>query len=516
MLFLQSDRRTTGHSGGLIIIALTSLYFLALYVIPPIREYNNFRVMNFDFGILLQSSYLLSRLNDLFMTTRGVHIWADNQDYFQILFALFHYLPSPHYWLLVFHSCAIYACGIFCLIYLMPQGRFVAIAVAITVWISPFMININMDLVHTEAVTTILILLLYFACKKGNRFLFYLFLLLALSCKEDAALTVGFFMTLVLLEQRWFDQDRFELRQIHFIIGLIFSVTLFFINLKVVLPFYKAQTCLWLDPNFAIEAMSSVPASPAYQETLTNWYKPSFIKEAFIKKDVGMYVLNVMWPAVFFVGSKSLLLLLPAAALFINIISKTGYFIEGFYHYDFCTMAAVIIIIIEGISQTTYKKIISCLLLMSAIYFHFNMKTRVPLGAPLTKDFYRFEKNVEVQFLHRLNEVLPENTTITADYNSINYLIDKHPNIYMSENPFRPSYFGLYGVCERLKSPPVVDLVIIRRDYNMDKNLQSFLSSHFYLASKQRNRFRIWVNPTFMQREKSKDFRQLLAVSLEN
>ncbi len=516
MSILQQNQELTNRSIGPLVIFCTAIYFLIFYIIPPIQEYNNFSVLNFDFGILLQSSYLLSRFEELMMTVRGVHIWADNQDYFQIILSLLHHLPSPYYWLILSHSLGIYMCGIFCLIYLMPQGRFVALAVAVMVWISPFMININQDLIHTEAFATIFILMLYFACKKGNPILYYIFLLLALSCKEDVALTIGLFMVLVLLEQKWFAQKRFELPQIHFVVGLFLSIALFFINLQVVLPYFKAQTCLWLDPGFDVASISSAPAAPAYQQILSNWYKPEFIQAAFIRKDVGVYLLNLMWPIVFFLHLRSLLFLLPAAGLFVNIISKSGYYIEGYYHYDFCTMAAVIIIVIEGISKTTYKKIISCLLLATAIYFHFNMKTRVPLSAPLTKSFYQFEKKAEVQFLHQLNQVLPENTTITADYITINYLITNHPNIFMFENPFRSAYFGLYGLCDRFKTPPAVDLIVMRSDYKMDKNIQSFFSSHFYLVSQEWNRFWIWANPAFIQHEKSKGFQEWLLKTSNN
>ena len=95
-------------------------YFLLLYVVPPIRFYNIFWLQNFDYGILYNSSQMLAHLQAPFVTTRGTHSWADNQDYFQVLLGIFHHLPYPHYSLLVSHALAIFACGVFIASALLP------------------------------------------------------------------------------------------------------------------------------------------------------------------------------------------------------------------------------------------------------------------------------------------------------------------------------------------------------------------------------------------------------------
>jgi len=64
------------------------------------------------------------------MTVRGVHAWADNQDYFQAVFAPLHHLPHAQYWLLGAHSLGIYACGALCFFILRRRSWFAALAVA--------------------------------------------------------------------------------------------------------------------------------------------------------------------------------------------------------------------------------------------------------------------------------------------------------------------------------------------------------------------------------------------------
>ena len=483
-----------------------AVYFLILYVLPPIQAYNHFHLLNFDYGILFHSSHLLSRFYEPFMTTRGLYVWADNQDYFQWAFAPFHYLPASHYWLLILHSLGIYACGVFCLFVLWRQGSLVALSVTTAVWSSPFLINMNIDIFHTEAFATIFILMLYFSCKTGRTSLFYLFLALALSCKEDVALTVGFFMALALMTR-----GRFDLKRIHFVSGLVISIAWFAINLKLLLPHFKALTCLWLNPDFAIENIGSSLTAPWFQDILSKWYRPSFIKEAFFKREVGLYILKVMWPAVFFVRSWFPFVLLPGAALFVNILSGSNYLIEGFYHYDFCTMAAIIIIILEGIAKCNHKRTVSVVMLIAAICMNlFGQRVRMPLPAAVTKEFYDFSKEKEVRFLEDLNEVLPEETIISADYNSINYLLSGHPYVYMFENPFQEHYFGIYGECSSFKQKPTVDIVLIKEPYNIDAELHDLLSSTFIEVLIEGIRISVWVSPSFLESPNFGDLRRKL------
>ena len=117
--------------------ALVASYFLVLYVLPALGAYARFGLENFDFGMVFQSSYLLSRGEEPLMTCRGVHAWADNQDYLQLLFAPFHWLPRAQQTLLAFHSLAAFAPGLVCLIYLWRRGTAVALGTAVLAWSSP-------------------------------------------------------------------------------------------------------------------------------------------------------------------------------------------------------------------------------------------------------------------------------------------------------------------------------------------------------------------------------------------
>lgn len=465
-------------------------YLLTLYILPPIRDYNQFKLFNFDYGILLHSSYLLSTPYESFMRVRGDYIWADNQDYFQWFFAIFHRFPVAHYSLLVVHSLAILGCSAFCYLFLRRYGRYSALAVALAVAASPVLANMNMDLFHTEAFATLFILLFYWAAKTGRRFAFYLCLLLALSCKEDVALTTGFFMTLAFVAAK-----RFDLKRKHFVIGFVLSVAVFFINMKIVLPYYKLQTCLWMNPEFSSGQLDSGPASPFFRGVLENWHRPAFIKEAFWNPTVGIYVARITWPLLLFVRWWTPLVLLPAAGLFVNIITKNGYQLEAYYHYDHSTMAGVIIAVLEGVGRARYRKVTCTVLLALMIATNYwGYKVRVPVHAAATKEFYDMQKYPEVVFLEELNKTLPRDTVISADYKSLCYLVEGHPECFMFTNPFERNYFGLYGLCEEMVSPPAVDIVVLAPFQRVPESVQNKLTAEFRLLPVVGAPVKIWVN----------------------
>lgn len=486
--------------------AVAALYFLALYVLPPWRYYNIFYLTNFDYGILFQSSHLLSRLMEPIMTVRGLHVWADNQDYFQWLFAPLHHLRGAHYWLLFAHSFGIYACGVFCLRYLRPQGKFVALAAAVAVWASPLLRNTNLDLFHTEAYSTICLLGVFWAAKRGRPVWFYLCAALALSCKEDVALTVGLFAVLAFVERR-----RFTLKPRHFGVLLALAVLVFFVNLKVVLPYFKARTCLWLDPGLNIENMPAAPAAPWFKEFFERWYQWSFMKETFLRPQVGLYAALLLWPMLLFVRRWSWLALLPAAGVFVNVVSKSNYLVEAQFHYDSCTMAAVIIVVIEGLAACRYKRIMATILLALMITANYvSPRVRTPLHGVFRSDCNAFVVRPEVRFLEKLNRALPEDTVISADYVSLCYLLPGHPEVYMFENPFKRSYFGLYDVCEDFAVKPEVDLILVHRSQRLDDWKIDLIPDSFVSIAVRDLPFRVWANQRFLGSPRSAGFRDMV------
>ena len=211
-----------------VLLVLQTLYFIALYGIPPIRFYNHLWLQTFDYGIQFQATDLIAHGNPLFLTTRGLRLWADHQKYFIVLLSVVHIFPNPHYALLIAHSLGILGCGFFVMFYC-RRDTLLALLLSLFVWASPLMLNMNIDLIHPEAFVTFFLLVLFYAARRGLPKTFYVFLLLALSCKEDVAITAGGFLLLALWKPMFF-----RLPSRHFIVGLGLCMAIFFMDQRIV------------------------------------------------------------------------------------------------------------------------------------------------------------------------------------------------------------------------------------------------------------------------------------------
>ena len=269
--------------------------------------------------------------------------------------------------------------------------------------------------------------------KHGKRAGFWVALALALAAKEDVALTTGLWMALW-----WLAARRFALPRAHFAAGLALSIAVFTVNLGLVLPHYKLATCRWLDPLAAPGAMDSVPAAPAYEQVLANWYKPSFLAGMFLRRAALHYALALSWPIAFFLRRPTLLWLGPLAGVFVNVVSSSKHLTSGYYHYDFATTAAVLVIVLEGLSEQARPARTALCLGIVALGAALVSPLRASLYAPLTPALYELAPAREVRFLGELDRLLPDDAVVSADSTSMCYLLEGRPAVFMFKNPFEP------------------------------------------------------------------------------
>jgi len=456
-----------------------SLYFALLYLVPPLKYYNVFYLQNFDYGIAYQTTYFLSRLKAPYLTTRGLHLWVNHQRYVSMLLAPLHYLPAPHYFLLIIYSLGIWACGLFCMVF-WRSNKPLSLLVPLVVWLSPFMVNMNLDVYHAESFATLFLLLTFFSCLKGWKKSFYLFLILAISCKEDVAITAGFFMLLALCRPKFFQLSRRE-----FATGLALCIALFLFSEKIILPYYRLKTCQWLDHGFSAHSVGSSPAAPWFTSSpwFANIYEdlrtPSFYAGHFLSREAARYFLLLFWPVFLFLESSFPFCLLPLPGALINMVGG-GYMIQGYWHYDHSTFAAVMIAILIGLDKEKWKK--SLALILAAITLVINLESpsvRLRATELFSRSFWQMKKVPQVRFLETLRKRLPRDVVISADYISSNYLLEGHENVYMFNNPFGWDHFGVYGLCTDPVSLPRPDLVVLQTGWKIDPRTQSLLNDSY-------------------------------------
>jgi hypothetical protein len=459
---------------GVVFVALAGLS-LCLYVLPAIRQYRIAWLLVFDYGILFNSTQELAFGRPAFLTTRGVHVWADSQDYFQYLFAWLHHLPHPHYALIVAHSLAIWFCGVFCFFYLRAERR-VSLLVAATAWLSPHLVNSSNDLFHTESYATILHLLLFLGAVRGRPGLFWSATLLVLTCKEDIAIYVAWFMVLA-----WFRPDRFPIGRRQLAAAFVVAVAVFAVNQAVVQPYYKVLTCEWLGAPVQPKDVQATP-SPWFPDIWRALLRPDYWTRV-LTADVARYLAMLFWPVLFFPRAAFPMTLLPLAGATVNVLGS-GYLIKTEWHYDHSTYAAVIIAMLLGLSRIRRKDLVAILIFAVALGIHLywpHMRARVTQVWNGQGDWWAFPKDDRVTFYERLTTLLPADVVISSDYHTVSYLLPGQSQVFMFENPFRPDHFGVYGLCDGGGKPlpglPPADLVVLQDEYRPRASGQAVLAS---------------------------------------
>jgi len=475
---------------GRVAFAAVALYFLAIYTVPGLRHYQDFQLQNFDYGILYHSTWRLAHGLDSFLPVRGVYAWADNQEYLQWLIAPLHFLPGTPYLMLAAHGLAIWGCGIAA--YRLMAGRGVAAPlVAVFVWSSTFLRNASLDLFHTETFATLFLLWLYGACRDGQRVRAALLLLLALSCKEDLAVTTAALLALVALRP-----GEFRLSRPWAIAGIALSLGVLALNLFVVLPHYRAATCarLGVEPRLE-ETLAPRPVSPFFADLPEKLSRPGFYAERLARPEVGSYLGRLLWPALVALPGAPLALLLPLPAAFANVLADGAYFVEGFWHYDHAAFGMVAVAVVHALLRLRKSALWAWFLVAGNLVAGgtAHPPPRVALSAPLEASFWDLRPETTVLAARELAGTLPADATVSADYTTLNYLAER-PGIYMYPNPFVPEYFGIAGTCSAPLDVPI-DVVLLRDGYPQRAEVVGRLERDYeaWIVSLERGRFRFRV-----------------------
>ena len=469
---------------------VAALYFLAIYVVPGLRHHQRFQLQNFDYGILYHSTWRLAQGLDSFLPVRGVHTWADNQEYFQWLLVPLHLLPGTPYLMLGAHGLALWGCGVVAYRAL-PGGGAVALLAAGFVWSSTFLRNASLDLFHVESFSTLLLLSLYLACREGWQGRAALSLLLALSCKEDVALTTATLLAFVAARPR-----EFRLPRRWALAGIGLSLGVLVLNLFVVLPHYREATCARLGVEPPVEdALAPRPVSPFFAELPEKLARPGFYAERLARPELGAYLARLLWPALVAVPVAPLAILLPLPAAFANALADGGYFVEGFWHYDHASFGMVAVAVLHALPRLRRGCLWAGLLVAGNLVVAgtAHPPPRVALRAPLEASFWDLRPETTVLAARELARSLPADAAVSADYTSLNYLAER-PGIYMYPNPFLGAYFGIAGACEGPLDVPV-DVVLLRDGYPQREEIAGRLERDYetWIVSLEGGEFRFRV-----------------------
>lgn len=443
------------------------------YIVPAVRAYNQFHLQTFDYGIFFQGNSLLLYSDDLFLRSLGRHVFADHQRWIQFPLSLLNLTPHPHLALLIVCATGVWSAGFALFLYFKEPS--LRLSVPILVWLSPLMVNMSGEVAHPECLATVFILLCFIGVRSGSLRCFWSGLILAVCCKEDVALTVMPMMILLAI----FDQQC-RVSKKCLLWGAVVALTVFVIDLGIVLPVTKHLTCRWMQSG--IDTSTDLnPAGGWFRNLTNNVFDSTYWLRILSSPSVKKYMLLVYWPLIPVFFCAPWVLLLPFTAVAINIISGSPYLVAGYYHYDHSSFAAVVIAVIICMERIPVKVWFATVIAVSVTalnLFSSAGSIRVRISALSSSEFWNVQKLENVKFFEHLNRELPISTSISADFRSMSYFLGGRRDVYMFPNPLESVYFGIQGLCTKFENPPAVDLILVGDFVDLYSKFQDRLADY--------------------------------------
>lgn len=460
------------------VIAWTVTLYFTRSLIAVYHDWLN----NFDFGIVEEAAYRFSRGDALFLTTRGDHAFADNQKYFQFLFGILNWfhLPQPMS-LLLLHTCLGLTTGlVVALIFKKQSGWTMSLLMAAIVLLNPMLLNMTFDLVHSEILTPIFLLLAYYFWSEKKKIPFVIFMLCSIFVKEDVAFTMFALAFCYGLSDYIFEREKLKEWKNIYLFLMAASVLLFVIDMFVILPFFKTWTCQFLGSGDPSKMIGHQPANPWYSYLFETQHPFLEALKALWKKRNLIYLLEVgallwlwNWRSLFFLA------LIPTMVL--NMLSWADYQTSIEFHYEHTLIAVIMIGIAEAARKMSLKQNLwrglPVLILLIVVPPFFPQKVSLSLWGTNRPPFREVAPTPVYKTLRWLQRHLPKDSNITGHYSFITYLMPPANLVFEQPNPYTRRYFGIYGVCEDWKRQELPDWWIFKSEELIPTEMQPFVKS---------------------------------------
>lgn len=470
--------------------ALIALSLIPSYFLIPLYKYSHFELLAFDFGILLENSQKLSHSFVNFLYSRGLANWADKENYMSILLMPLNFLPHPIAFHVLLHSLLAYLPG--WILFFAIKEKPLKYWLPIFYWLSPGIFWLNQDLIHIEGFVPFFILLgfAFWKNKKANAFL--LCWTLAILCKEDVAVSLG--VASVIL---YFVYEK-EKKLLYFTALCLF---VFVMNRFVILPAMRDYTCEVLGSGQPTQHKYFSHTAPWFNNLSESIFTLKFWVSKFEDQKNVIYSSQILWPLcllLLFIRSYRwiALLILPVVGVVINILGG-AYLIQLHYHYDHTTTSLLIISLWLLFGEIRKPRLALGLFVVGFVIQMATFQAEIPKSIWahfLSTPNLPLRENPSTRWTLEVGKRLPADTVVSADYNSLVYVLQPSLKVFMFENPFKETYFGFYGTCTQLNPKVEPDVVILRGKYPNQELIPSYYTKHKFSPAPG-HEFDVWFKP---------------------
>ncbi|MBD3388489.1 MAG: DUF2079 domain-containing protein [Candidatus Altiarchaeales archaeon] len=434
-----------------LILVLQVLTYMLIFTATTFNEYNRFWYGNFDLGIPDQGIWLLSRFQNPYLTTRGLHLFGDHASYIHLLVAPIYWIWDDVKALLLLHTAALAIAAV--PVYLIARDKFgnnwTPLVFSLSYIMLPAVHYSNLDQgYHYETFMVPFLLFGYWFLTRKMYKPYYLMIFLSLICKEEIAVSIVLFGVYVALKH-----DRKA--------GVITSAAALFYLLmvmKVLFPIFNQEGAFYTDRTLGSYGKTPLDKVKSFTNTTLMEKKLNTEKNrVYVKKLLESTGYMVLLEPIAMAASGS---------LWLNMLQDWSYAHEIQYHYVTPIIPFIYIALINGIGRFRRSEGIMAMLLylilLSTFYGNYhNSPGQSTLRHPerMMTEIENFDEVTEENAgILELMDSIPDDASVSATYDFVSHLSHRK-TIYMFPNPFR---INLYGIEERGVHPDKdVDYVLL-------------------------------------------------------
>jgi uncharacterized membrane protein len=421
---------------------------------------NRFGSFSLDMGIFDQATWLISRLDGLFMSVRGLHFFGHH-------FNLGLFLLAPFYWFgagpnflnfVMVLSMALAAVPIFLLARDKLSSSWLAVALAGAYLLHPSLQFMAWELFHPEPMAMLGLFFAWWFASRQRWTWFAISLAYAVCWKEDVALAAIVIGLVLLLRRHW--------KPGLWTVGV--SAVYFFVANSWLIPELSGA-----GQTFYNNLFGTLGNSPT--QVLVNSIKhPSELTKRLLADDAKSYYWKMTAPFAFVPLAAPLALAVGLPQALIDVLSTANFTRVITYHYAALPLAGLTLASVEGAARLGKRPgqqrflvgaIVACALAGTVLW------GPSPIGAeyhkgwwPLTPDPHQAAR---VAAVHRMSG----KDHISASYDLVPHLSHRR-YIYSYPNPFISDNWAVHG--EHLPDPNVVHWLILDRGLVQGRNQALF------------------------------------------
>ncbi len=423
-----------------------ALGFGTLFGRLGVRHYEAFGSWAFDMGIYDNAMWKASRFGKTFMTVRGLEMWGHH-------FNPVMYLHAPFYWMgagprfLYASQAVIIGLGAIA-VYLIARDRLKS------PWLG-FMFSIAYVAYapigfiawanwHPEALVITPLLFAWWAARRKSWRMFAVFVCLALTTREDAALVMTM-MGGLLIWRTWQDvqagddagQFNWSNRNLRAsVFTVVGSIAMYFFATKGVIRHYNDGK----DP-FYISYFYGDFGSNMFQVLGTMLRHPDRVVSSTILPYRNLFYKKLLLPLAFSTLAGFPYLLMAGPQMLSSITSSTPYARSIDYQYPSMMIAPIMIAAIEGVAKRVKRqgsRFVALLVVLVFTYVSNVAWSNSPIGA---KKVYWSAPNTQTPTLNAAVKMVPKGVGVASTY-AIGPHLGHRNDTYDWPNPWIPTYWG--------------------------------------------------------------------------